>query len=212
MAYRYLGYGITNEQGIATLDHDANGDLITHSYTGTGAGEIDIVASLDDNTHISERSIQSRTYPVWDTLCYDIATTGKKSSAWSNPDGISIVTNDDGTTLSDVANYYSSTNTMTGDFRLEFEIKTTGGVGRFGVYTSNLSKSSHVNITENDWVHFRITRQNGVVTFERSTDGVTWITGTWGSNTLTTETCGFKFYNLATNRTISYRNMKCYAI
>ena len=56
--YRYLGYGITNEQGIAHLDHDANGDPITHSYTGTGAGELDIIASLDDNTKISESSLQ----------------------------------------------------------------------------------------------------------------------------------------------------------
>ena len=64
--YRYLGYGITNEQGIATLDHDANGDPITHSYTGTGAGEIDIVASLDDTSKISDSSIQSETYGVLD--------------------------------------------------------------------------------------------------------------------------------------------------
>ena len=74
--YRYLGYGITNEQGIATLDHDANGNPIDHSYTGTGAGEIDIVASLDDNTHISERSIQSETYSLWDTLFFDNAIEG----------------------------------------------------------------------------------------------------------------------------------------
>ena len=199
MAKRLIGTATTDNNGVATL-----------TYTGTGAGEVDLTACYYEED--TESIIQSGTYPVWDTLWYDIATTGKKSSAWSNPDGISIVTNDDGTTLSDVANYYSSTNTMADNFRLEFEIKTTGGAGRFGVYISNLSKSSHVNITENDWVHFRITRQNGVVTFERSTDGVTWITGTWGGNTLTTETCGFKFYNLATDRTISYRNMKCYAI
>ena len=69
--YRYLGYGITNEQGIAHLDHDANGDPITHSYTGTGAGELDIIASLDDQSHISDSSIQSGTYPVLDCTFRD---------------------------------------------------------------------------------------------------------------------------------------------
>ena len=41
--YNYLGYGVTDENGIAKLDHDANGDSISHSYTGTGAGKIDVV-------------------------------------------------------------------------------------------------------------------------------------------------------------------------
>lgn len=68
MAYIYLGYGKTNEQGIATLDHDANGNPIDHSYTGTGAGELDIISSLDDSTKISDSSIQSEIFVVWDTI------------------------------------------------------------------------------------------------------------------------------------------------
>lgn len=62
MVYKYLGYGITDNNGIAHLDHDSNGNPINHSYTGTGAGEIDIVASLDDSTHISDSSLQSEIY------------------------------------------------------------------------------------------------------------------------------------------------------
>lgn len=46
--YTYLGYGTTDSNGVAKLDHDANGDAISHSYTGTGAGKIDVVASLED--------------------------------------------------------------------------------------------------------------------------------------------------------------------
>ena len=51
--YVYKGYGITNENGVAHLDHDANGDPINHSYTGVGAGEIDFVASLDDLSDVT---------------------------------------------------------------------------------------------------------------------------------------------------------------
>ena len=46
-SYRYLGYGITNENGVAQLKYDENGDELEHSYTGVGAGEIDVLASLD---------------------------------------------------------------------------------------------------------------------------------------------------------------------
>ena len=57
VSYRYLGYGTTDSNGIAKLDHDANGNAISHSYTGIGAGKIDIVASLDST--ITSNSIVS---------------------------------------------------------------------------------------------------------------------------------------------------------
>lgn len=94
MAYIYLGYGKTNEQGIATLDHDAQGNPITHSYTGTGAGELDIIASLDDNTHISDRSIQSGTYRTLDCIQYDSCTTGTVNSNWLNSSAFTSVSSD----------------------------------------------------------------------------------------------------------------------
>ena len=72
MVYKYLGWGITNENGVAKLDHDAQGQEIEHSYTGTGAGEIDVLASLDNP--IVDGSIVSGTLPVLDTLLYDTGT------------------------------------------------------------------------------------------------------------------------------------------
>ena len=33
--YRYLGWGKTNENGIAKLDHNSEGQKIEHSYTTT---------------------------------------------------------------------------------------------------------------------------------------------------------------------------------
>ena len=64
--YRYLGYGTTDSNGIAKLDHDDTGSSIAHSYTGTGAGEIDVVASLDEE--IVEGSIVSEIFVIDD--CY----------------------------------------------------------------------------------------------------------------------------------------------
>ena len=101
MAYRYLGYGITNDKGIAKLEFDANGNPIDHSYTGTGAGELDIIASLDDSSKISDSSIQSETYAVVDGIFKDIAVTGQKSNYWAYQSVWNVTPSPDGTTITD---------------------------------------------------------------------------------------------------------------
>ena len=71
-SYKYLGWGITDEHGVAHLDHDSEGQEISHSYVGVGAGEIDVVASLDNP--VVEGSIVSEPLSVLDTLLYDTGT------------------------------------------------------------------------------------------------------------------------------------------
>ena len=89
MAYKYLGYGTTNSDGVAHLDHDADGKRIDNSYTGVGAGEIDVVASLDNP--VSSGSIVSVPCSVLDTLFYDDGVTGNVPSAW-NPNSSCTMT------------------------------------------------------------------------------------------------------------------------
>ena len=90
--YKYLGYGVTNENGIAKLDHDADGQEISHSYVGVGAGEIDVVASLDNP--VSEGSIVSVPYNVWDTLWYD-DNSSEHEIKWKYSQQNAIVTESD---------------------------------------------------------------------------------------------------------------------
>ena len=82
--YRYLGYGTTDSNGVAKLDHDANGDAISHSYTGTGAGEVDVVGSTDAPADISDSSFQSETYEVLDCMWYDDCTVSTHNTNWFN--------------------------------------------------------------------------------------------------------------------------------
>ena len=70
--YKYLGYGVTNENGVAKLEYNSEGQKRDHSYTGVGAGEVDVVASLDNP--VDEGSIVSETFTVMDTLMYDTGT------------------------------------------------------------------------------------------------------------------------------------------
>ena len=78
--YRYLGYGVTNENGVAKLKYNSEGQEIQHSYTGVGAGEVDVLASLDNP--ITEGSIVSETLPVLDGLYFEDGKSDK-SANWN---------------------------------------------------------------------------------------------------------------------------------
>ena len=80
--YRYLGYGTTDSNGVAKLDHDANGDPIQHSYTGVGAGELDLIASTDDPSHIGSGSLQSEIYEITDAIFYDVGIGSSANNKW----------------------------------------------------------------------------------------------------------------------------------
>ena len=82
--YRYLGYGVTNENGVAHLEYDEDGEPLTHSYTGVGAGEIDVLASLDNP--IVEGSIVSVPCNVLDCLKYDGCTISNHNDIWDTSD------------------------------------------------------------------------------------------------------------------------------
>ena len=81
--YTPIGYGITDENGKAKLEYDAQGNQLSHSYTGTGAGEVDIVASLDSS--ITDSSLVSETYSIDD--CYWIETGSTISGMYSSSGG-----------------------------------------------------------------------------------------------------------------------------
>ena len=87
MVYKYLGYGVTDSNGVAKLDHDAEGQELQHSYTGVGAGEVDVVASLDNP--VSSGSIVSGTLPVFDCYKYDegLEATGHHNDIWTIQNG-----------------------------------------------------------------------------------------------------------------------------
>ena len=91
VTYIYKGYGITDETGKAKLEYDSSGTPLTHSYTGTGAGEVDIVASLDST--IGDSSIVSEIYSIIDALLFDHCTS-EISGRWYNYQNILSVSYD----------------------------------------------------------------------------------------------------------------------
>lgn len=48
-----IGYGYTNEQGVAILEYDSNGDQLSPiGYTGTSVGEVDLKAKFHDDINL----------------------------------------------------------------------------------------------------------------------------------------------------------------
>lgn len=80
VVYKYLGYGKTDNNGRAKLEFDSDGQPIEHSYTGTGAGKVDFIASLD--SEISEDSLISDIYSLYDMLFYDRGTSVPAENTW----------------------------------------------------------------------------------------------------------------------------------
>lgn len=155
VSYRYLGSALTNANGVATFD-----------YQGTGAGEIDVIASLDKP--IVDGSIVSETYEVLDCAFYDKATngTGEKNTYWVNQNNcMSVELTSDGTKLtrSSNGNYLPSSvaNSTNWDNRrsfpvnckIEFHVVEKGANWRLRIYDdSNISTLSTNVLGTGDYV------------------------------------------------------------
>jgi hypothetical protein len=215
--YKYLGYGVTNSKGKAKLDHDKNGDPITHSYTGTGAGELDIIASLDNPSTISDSSIQSEIYSLLDAIFVDYGVTGKKNSNWSNySNRLTVVTDETGTTLTG----YESSNgyyfvradnlfTFT-DYTAEFTV--VGPTSSNVKWYHQNQDSTNENVFAFNGAWFNQDENNVKITVSEGT-ATLFVNGTQrGTTTLTVTSpyeIAFRFAN-GTQNTITYKDFKIY--
>ena len=95
-SYRYIGYGVTDSNGVAHLDHDPQGNPI-NGYTGTGIGEVDIIASTSNP--ITSSSIVSVPLSVWDLKWYDDGVTNPKTVTWNASAGLGVTIDSGGTLL-----------------------------------------------------------------------------------------------------------------
>ena len=211
--YRYLGYGITNEQGIATLDHDANGNPIDHSYTGTGAGEIDIVASLDDNTHISDSSLQSEIFVVSDTIWYfdGVNNTGE----WSGANTVATAT-ENGVRVTSTHNniFLSKDNNQliiptNNDFCIEFTGIITNPITLSLTTQATVRGSPQITINTDTTAHlYQFKYINGVLTQYK--DNV--LVNSMNRDVSSVSNCGVMFVDWQGDMDITVKDFKVYPI
>ena len=177
--YKYLGYGVTDENGVAHLEHDANGDPLTHSYTGVGAGEVDVLASLDKP--ITDGSIVSEIFVVTDSQFYDSGTTGTPNTEWwKNNNSLQLTSDNNGLTASNSTSstYYLAPNEIGtpkssmsdlvdwNDFICEFTYRSHTGTINLELRDSggNVGKIAFNNLTLSDGDVFKIQYTNNTIT------------------------------------------------
>ena len=212
--YNYLGYGVTNENGVAKLQYNSEGQKIGHSYTGVGAGEVDVVASLDNP--VDESSIVSETYSVWDYLCYDGGVTGDKSNSWTASSGITVQTDDTGTLLSANNNQtYTSSKLLTGDFEATFQATNSGSIRiGFNKASDSTVQTKIITPTNDGLYYYKINRIGSTWRFQYSSDGTNWTDRNIAVNNITDEDCYFLFSIevSGSTRTIKYKDLRIYPI
>lgn len=218
--YVYLGYGTTDENGECKLDHDANGDSISHSYTGTGAGKIDVVASLDSPSSISDSSLVSETFVVYDCIFKDIGTTSSSNNRWQNlQQTLTISVESDGTLVSNDSNAFgvryadkdesgSSIYDFTVPFCVEFDCVSISGEGMVYIYdgtnTKELRSWSSLQLTNNS--HLKVIVSNQDVRYYINNNATPIITS---SNQLGNSSVGLR---VNPNASIKYKNFMIYPI
>ena len=119
-SYRYLGSATTDANGIAK-----------YNFTGSGAGEIDVVASLDNP--VESGSIVSETYSILDALFYDDALTDAKwntnyADVNTNREIVSDGTRYCNTVIDSTNTWFDSTKKYQVDFDFSFERDSSSAV------------------------------------------------------------------------------------
>ena len=213
MARRLIGTATTNSSGIATV-----------SYTGEGAGKLQLVAESGN--------LSSETYELYDCGFYDpaingdgnhktVATSTSGTGGWLNTNGanLTVTYSSNGTTLTNVDGttrhfYYHDTsitstklgnyNTILNNMAIEFEV--TAISSQIEVYLTDGTNNKSVPITETG--NYKIVFDGSIVHLFKDNVEQT-LTGT---NTMNGTNIRVSFLTNATNESVTFRKFMAYPI
>ena len=218
MSYRYLGYGITDSNGEAKLEYDENGNHLDHSITGTGAGKLDIVASLDKP--IGSGSIVSEIYEIWDTFTYDTGIDGTANEIWDTYQ-CTLNRGEEYSEVTETTEYgfirIKQANSIPKNCTIEFDYFNVDGALNRGVMQLQTTANAYItlitlgylgNLPVGAWHHIKIKIDGGVMTVTNNTN-----TTVYTAN-LTIATDNILFLFTTNNETTKFRfkNFKAYGV
>ena len=217
--YRYLGYGVTNENGVAKLEYNSEGQKRDHSYVGVGAGEIDVVASLDNP--VSSGSIVSETLSVWDTIKYDKGNTVNTLWSFGNNDNAQLDVIDNSyrklseiTTGSDAWVYLKIDHSCACEF--DAQIVATNyatsffQLGQSPNASSRIEKGFWDTLRDSNWHHIKLSISDGQYSIT-SPDSSIIISDSIPSYD-SSQDMYFRFRTLANVTEINFKEFKYYSI
>lgn len=196
MARKLIGTGVTDANGEATI-----------TYTGTGAGKLNIVA--ESGTFVSE------TYSVWDYLFYDDGITSPKTANWTNySDRLTVSVDETGTTLlrdaSSGTGYYLTPSAYSTPFAIEFEISAISDRVNCGIDFTDGSVDNNKNFNAL-WIQAGDTVK---ITYDGTTLEIYRNGSTTPSTTLNltiSNDVKIGFY-VSANNSIKFKNFRMYKI
>ena len=198
MARTLIGYGITNNQGIAKLDHDAN-DQSIEGYVGEGTGSINIKAECG--------SLLSKTYDVIDCTSIDYATSSAHlDSMWSS---VTYFTRgDEYSTLTNTSQVlmYTVITDNTGvvcDIMLDTTENDAFITVRNGSTTKKGLARSDLNLSNNVWYRLKIEIKDSKVVFSVGSDSTT---------SFTLDEFNRLYFRTGANETMKLKNIGKYSI
>ena len=206
VAYRYLGSALTNANGVATFD-----------YQGTGAGEIDVIASLDNP--ITDGSIVSETYQLYDCTFKDTAIQSDYNNTIWSATNCDATRGTEYTELTEHTVGTSFTDRFKGDYAIpndnmciEFDVYQVDGANTNTILYLTKSNGTSLymasigasNFSVGEWCHFKIELTGA------NSCKINGSTRTFSSSA--TETVMFGFTSVSDNTTIRYKNLKVYPI
>ena len=216
MRHRLIGKGTTDENGIAHMTKKTSDGGATWSdasgYTGVGAGEVDVIASLDNP--VTSGSVQSEPYTLWDTIVGFTGTTD--TGNWEGDSGLTLTYDENGThaTGGGLFRLKVGTNTHyfdgTKDLVIEFDFKTdnpctwyvvnnSGGRGTaIHAFSSALTDFKHIK-----WIYDATAH-----TFTPYLDGTAGTAVDVSSQTLTT--LGFQITDWQSDLSVHIKNFMVY--
>ena len=190
---------------------------ITTGIDGT-ANYLYSSAGIGDTTFcVSDGTIQSGTYTITDCLFYDSGVTGTKNTDFYKSGNGTVNTTATGTTITASSNTaYRTTTSFTGDFEAIVTATVGSNAVRIGLSKvgATTTQTKFVSVLPNQEVYYKITRRNGVITVQYSTDMINWTNRTLETNNIGTDDCYFTFLveTSGTERTITYKDLKIYSI
>ena len=195
---------------------DANG-RVSITYTGTGAGKLQIFALRDD---LSTGALTSDTLDLWDLLFYDSGFESSESltTKWTLGSKVTRTSDDNGTKLTvngaGLSTFYQYTNTtFTGDF--ECVVYVEHDANDIGVRLGVISGSTRGYRLFYGSQYLKLRRENGVTTYYSSNDGETWTQanaqGTEPSSSTVSVFIGI-YNQSSTDVSLIYHDLKVYPI
>ena len=208
--YQYLGYGITDNNGKAKLEYDSQGNSIAHSYTGTGAGLVDVVASLDSPSSISDSSLVSETFGLYDCTMKDTGTSSDNTNIYQNATYLNRASEYTQITDNGTDTTFISTNTFSNDVCIELDAYVNVGdtnpmfaITDGGTVKSQLTQENF-NLPDNTWIHYKVEIKN---------NNIVWSTD-YNSQTKSGTVTSYNRFRLrkAVGETLNYKNIRIYPI